>query len=147
MSDALMEEYILGTYDHTLDAKGRLILPAAYRARFAEGVHLTAGPENTVQVWDVAGFRSALDQVQALPEGSRMARRRKRAITSGTLDTPDSQGRITIPRKMRDNVGLVRELAVVGRADHFELWDRARWEAYEDETNEVLDDYDDNSGW
>lgn len=147
MSDALTEEFILGTYDHSLDAKGRLILPAAYRARFAAGVRVAKGPDNTVQLWDVDGFRAALEHVQALPEGPRINRRRKRALTSSRLQTPDNQGRITIPSKLRTSAEFTRELAVVGRGDHFELWDRARWEAYEDETDEVLDDYDDTSGW
>ncbi len=147
MSDALMEEYILGTYDHTLDAKGRLILPAAYRGRFVDGVHLTTGPENTVQVWDIAGFRTALQEAMALPTGSSMGRRRRRAITGATVDTPDSQGRITIPRALREAAGLVRELAVVGNGDHFELWDRARWQSYQDETTAIFgDDYDDGLG-
>lgn len=145
MSDALVEEFILGTYEHTLDGKGRLILPALYRDRFAAGVHLTDGPENTVQVWDLSGFRTALREAMALPRGSEMGRRRRRAITGAEVVKPDSQGRILIPHRLRSASGLVRELTLLGNGDHFEIWDRARFRAYQDRTIEIFGDgYDDS---
>ncbi len=144
MSDAILEEFILGTYEHTLDTKGRLILPALYRDRFADGVHLTTGPENTVQVWDLTGFRTALREAMALPRGSELGRRRRRAITGAEIATPDSQGRILVPQALRVAGGLTRELTLLGNGDHFEIWDRARFSAYRQRTTEIFGDgYDD----
>lgn len=147
MSDAMIDEFVLGTYDHTLDTKGRLILPALYRDRFAAGVHLTTGPENTVEVWDAAEFRVAVRAAMDLPRGSELARRRLRAITSAVVSTPDSQGRVLIPQRLRAAAGLDRELTLVGAGDHFEIWDRARYAAYEQRTVEIFGEgYDDDLG-
>lgn len=147
MSEAIHEEFILGTYEHTLDGKGRLILPALYRERFADGVHLTTGPENTVQVWDLSGFRSALEEARALPRGSELGRRRRRAITAAEIAKPDSQGRILVPQHLRTAGGLTRELTLLGNIDHFEIWDRARYAAYQQRTTEIFGDgFDDGSG-
>jgi MraZ protein len=147
MSDAIVDEFILGTYEHTLDPKGRLILPALYRDRFAAGVHLTTGPDNTVQVWTVDEFRSAVREAMALPTGSELGRRRRRAITGAVVTAPDAQGRVLIPQRLREAAGLDRELTLLGNGDHFEIWDRARYAAYEQRTVEIFGEgYDDDLG-
>lgn len=147
MSGAIVEEFILGTYEHTLDPKGRLILPATYRDRFTAGVHLTTGPDNTVQVWTVEEFRSAVREAMSLPTGSELGRRRRRAITGAVVTAPDAQGRVLIPLRLREAAGLDRELTLLGNGDHFEIWDRARYQAYEQRTVEIFGEgYDDDLG-
>lgn len=147
MSDVLVEEFVLGTYDHTLDPKGRLILPALYRDRFADGVQLTVGPEKTVQVWDIDAFRRAIRSAMELPSGSELGRRRRRAITGAELGKPDAQGRILVPQRLRKAAGLVRDLTLLGNGDHFEIWDRERYASYQERTNEIFGQgYDDDPG-
>lgn len=147
MSGAIVEEFILGTYEHTLDPKGRLILPALYRDRFAAGVHLTTGPDNTVQVWTVDEFRSAVREAMSLPTGSELGRRRRRAITGAVVTAPDAQGRVLIPHRLREAAGLDRELTLLGNGDHFEIWDRTRYATYERRTVEIFGEgYDDDLG-
>ncbi|MBY5163224.1 division/cell wall cluster transcriptional repressor MraZ [Salsipaludibacter albus] len=119
-----------GEFNHTLDTKGRLILPARYRDQFVDGLRITRGHEHALQVWTMAGYDRTVETLAALPEGSRKARIRRRVFMSAHVDTPDSQGRIGIPPPLREYAELERELTVIGNFDHLEIWDRANWEAY-----------------
>ncbi|WP_129657605.1 division/cell wall cluster transcriptional repressor MraZ [Rothia halotolerans] len=121
----------LGTYSPRLDDKGRLILPAKYRAELAEGLVLTRGQERCLYVFSQAEFEKVHEQMRQAPISSKQARDYIRVFLSGASDeVPDKQGRVTIPQALRDYAGLERELAVIGAGSRAEVWDAGAWEAY-----------------
>lgn len=124
----------LGTYTPRLDEKGRLILPAKYRDELAEGLVLTRGQERCIYVFSTDQFAAVHAQMRQAPLTSRQARDYIRVFLSGASDeTPDKQGRVTIPPGLREYAGLDREVTVIGAGDRAEIWDSAAWNAYLEE--------------
>jgi MraZ protein len=121
----------LGTHAPKLDDKGRVILPAKFRAELAAGLVLTRGQENCLYVFSEAEFAELNDRIRQAPVTSRAARDFLRVFLSGASDeTPDAQNRITIPQVLRDYAGLRRDLTVIGAGNRIEIWDAEAWAAY-----------------
>ncbi len=121
----------LGTHAPKLDDKGRVILPAKFRAELAAGLVLTRGQENCLYVFSEAEFAELNDRIRQAPVTSRAARDFLRVFLSGASDeTPDAQNRITIPQVLRDYAGLRRDLTVIGAGNRIEIWDAQAWAAY-----------------
>ncbi|RZS61299.1 MraZ protein [Xylanimonas ulmi] len=122
---------LLGTYNPKLDEKGRLILPAKFRARLAPGLVMTRGQERCLFLLPMDEFGRMYEQVRQAPVTSREVRDYLRVFLSGASDeVPDKQGRVSIPLMLREYAGLDREVAVIGAGTRVEVWDRAAWEAY-----------------
>lgn len=121
----------LGTYSPKLDDKGRLILPAKFRDELEQGVVLTRGQERCIYVFSTAEFESFHERIRQAPVASKQARDFLRLLLSGAhAETPDKQGRITIPAALRTYAGLDRELAVIGAGSRAEIWDAPAWNTY-----------------
>ena len=124
----------LGTHTPRLDDKGRLFLPAKYREEVAGGVVLTKGQERCLFVFTAAGFAHKAEQLQQVPMSAKAARDYARQFFGSASDeTPDRQGRITVPPVLRAYAGLDRDCVVVGANTRLEIWDAAAWAAYEAE--------------
>ncbi len=119
---------LVGAFEHTIDDKNRLTLPARFRESFAEGIVLTRGMDGCVYAytraeWDrQAGEFAALDSLD--PDG-RMLKRF--FFASAADDQPDRQGRITLPQALLRHAQLDRDVVVAGVYDHLEIWNRATW--------------------
>ena len=121
----------LGTYTPRLDDKGRLILPAKFRAQLAPGLVMTRGQERCLFLLPLDEFRRMHDQIRQAPVTSKQARDYLRVFLSGASDElPDKQGRISIPSTLRTYAGLDRDVAVIGAGTRVEIWDLASWESY-----------------
>jgi MraZ protein len=133
----------MGTYRPKLDEKGRLFLPAKFRAALAEGVVVTQGQENCLYVWPPAVFDREIEALDR-PLSSRAGRSLARMFYSSGEDlTPDKQGRIAVPAPLREYAGLEKDVVVIGVRDRLEIWDPARWAEYqaaESERFAALDD-------
>jgi MraZ protein len=120
---------LLGEYEHTIDDKNRLTLPARFRQAFAQGVVVTRGIDQCLAVYtreDWAQFVSA--QLAGLNPFSREARQMRRYIFSAAVETElDRQGRVTLPTALIKYAKLDRDVVVAGVQDHVEIWDRAAW--------------------
>ena len=121
-----------GTFDHTLDAKNRLTIPAKFRAVLAEGVVLSKGIERCVQVWTPGGYdgyvSAALRGVHPL---SQEARKLTRFFAANAIDTElDAAGRVMVPGFLLEHAGLQKEAVVTGAGDCLEVWDRTAWADY-----------------
>src|SRR5690606_18891134 len=111
--------------------KGRLILPAKFRAQLAGGLVMTRGQERCLFVFPVEEFRRMHDQLRQAPLTSKQARDYLRVFLSGASDElPDKQGRISIPALLRTYAGLDRDVAVIGTGSRVEIWDAAAWDTY-----------------
>ena len=120
---------LLGEYEHTLDDKNRLTLPAKFRQALGGGVVVTRGMDGCLFVftrgdWDE--FVSA--RLEGLNPFSREARQMSRFMFAGATETElDKQGRIMVPPALLEHAHLAREVVVAGVRDHVEIWDQAAW--------------------
>lgn len=121
----------LGEHEHTLDPKGRVILPSRFRERLSSGLVLVPGQDRCIDVYPVGVFERRLEELRGLPREEQRTRSYLRVLTAGAhQDTPDGQGRVTVPQRLRDYAGLDKDLTVVGVDEKVEIWDRSTWQAY-----------------
>ena len=133
----------LGTHTPKLDEKGRLILPAKYRDELAEGLVITRFQERCLAIWPVSTFAELVQGVRGA-SSSQQVRDYQRMLASGASDeTPDKQGRVTVPAHLRTYAGLDRDCVVVGAINRVEIWDAAAWQAYEASKESAFADLDD----
>lgn len=119
----------VGRFDHSVDAKGRVILPARFRSSFERGGYLTQGFERCLTLWTPGEFERQSSEMQAsYREGTRESRNFARVWSSGSVDVEiDRQGRMGIPAHLREFAGLDGEVLVTGVIDHIELWNPEEW--------------------
>ena len=121
----------LGTHAPRLDEKGRLILPAKYREELAGGVVITKGQERCLYVFPHEEFGRITEALRAAPVTAKGIRDRTRILFASASDeTPDKQGRITVPPGLREYAGLQRDCVVIGANTRLEIWDAQAWETY-----------------
>jgi len=118
-----------GRYEHSLDDKGRVILPAKFRAHFERGGYLSQHVDGCLAVWTEEAFNQQLDaQLEAQQQG-RNQRHLSRVWSAGSEEIEVSaSGRMAIPRHLRTYAGLDGEVVVIGAVDHVELWNPAAWD-------------------
>jgi MraZ protein len=126
-----------GTYTPKLDDKGRLILPAKFRDQLAGGLMVTRGQEHCLYVWPQAEVERITDRLREAPVSNKATRDYVRMFSSASSDeTPDKQGRITVPPKLREWANLSKDVVVIGAMNRLEIWDEAAWEAYSESQEE-----------
>lgn len=120
-----------GTFDHTLDAKNRLTVPARYRATFADGVVLAmpVDQQPCVGVWRPAEYERYTERaLSELPPLSSKLAQLERFFYGSSQDAElDAAGRIMVPSFLTEHAKLQREVVVVGAGDRLELWNRQDW--------------------
>ena len=119
----------LGTSDHSLDAKGRVILPTKFREELGDCFYLTMGFEKCVQVLPCAEFDRLREQIRLLPADKALSLQYL-LISPAVAVSPNSQGRISIPQKLREDAGLTGDVTVVGMDTRIEIWDKAAFDAF-----------------
>jgi len=121
-----------GNYDHSLDAKNRLTVPARFRADLAQGVVLAMGFERCLQVYPAAEYQQIAERaLQGVNPMSLQARELRRHLYGNTLPTElDSAGRIMLPAPFAQYAGISKEVMVVGAGDCLEIWDRAAYDSH-----------------
>lgn len=119
----------LGSHEHSLDDKGRIIMPAKFRRQLEEGVVMVLWLEECLAVFPGSEFEKLAERVAALPQGSKEGRAMTRILFGHAFEAvPDRQGRLTIPLKLRQLAGLERDVVAVGVKNRVEIWDRERWQ-------------------
>ena len=127
-----------GTYRHTIDAKGRLIVPSKLRDELeSDKVTLTVWTENCISMWSGAHWDRLQQALLEQQRSNREARAAIRQLTSRAFtETVDKQGRIGIPQDLREYAGIDREVVVIGALDHGEIWSPDRWRPEEEKVAE-----------
>jgi MraZ protein len=121
----------LGTHQPRLDDKGRLFLPAKFRDELSEGLVLTKGQERCLYGWPLPEWTRITDQMRTAPVTGKTSRDFGRVLfASASLETPDKQGRITVPPALRQYAGLDRDCVVIGANTRIEVWDQSAWDSY-----------------
>lgn len=115
-----------GTYAHSLDAKGRVIIPAGYRDKLGGGFTITINSDvNALVFYPASKWESVYRQLIAVRDTDEMGTDYKRYMVAYALTDVDmdAQGRVLIPANLRELVGLTKEVTFVGMLDSTELWD------------------------
>ncbi|MBP5224739.1 MAG: division/cell wall cluster transcriptional repressor MraZ [Lachnospiraceae bacterium] len=122
----------MGTYSHTLDDKGRLIIPSKFREALGEDFVLTQDLDHCLSIYPQNGWKTLTASLETMPRISSELARRLRRFYFGNSSTcePDKQGRMLIPANLRDYAGLTKEVTLVGVDDHIEVWNTETWNAY-----------------
>lgn len=130
---------LMGTYEHTMDAKGRMAFPTKLRERLGVSFIVTIGLDGCLYVYSAEDWDIFTEKLRTLT-GSK-AKAAKMIIINACTVEPDKQGRILIPQNLRDYAGLDHDITVLGVIDRAEIWDSARFREFSSEiTNEMLSD-------
>jgi len=119
----------LGEHQHTIDPKGRIVLPSRFREDLSKGCFITKGLDRCLFVFTPAQWELEVERIRSLPRTDRRLRNYSRVFFAGAIDQkPDKQGRIQIPAALRDYAGLDKEVCVVGVGERVEIWDAVTWQ-------------------
>lgn len=120
-----------GSYYHTLDVKGRLIVPAKFRLQLGEKCYILKGYDGSLSVYKESDFSKYLVSLDELPFAKKDARDIRRIALSSVSELEiDKQGRVQLPSALLVKYAIGRNVVVVGVSDHIEIWDQAKWEQY-----------------
>lgn len=121
----------LGTFDLRLDEKGRFILPAKWRNALPEGLVILKGQDRCLYGMAESEFDDMTSAVTSAPISDKRSRDHARTLFSTASDqTPDKQGRLTVPPDLQAYAGLTRECTLVGSGTRFEIWDSEAWRRF-----------------
>lgn len=117
-----------GEYNHTIDDKGRLIIPSRFRYELGESFVLTRGLDGCICIYPQNEWDLLEDKLRELPLTNRNSRLVTRFLVGGAVNCElDKQGRILIPAPLREHAGLTKDVVLVGTLERIEIWDKARW--------------------
>jgi MraZ protein len=123
------EQVFLCEFDHTIDDKGRLTLPAKFRPDLGQSVVVTRGVDKCLFIFTLEEFQRIADRVGELPMTQAEGREFSRHFFSGASDVEvDKQGRILIPQNLREYAGLDGDVIVAGVNKRIEVWDAKAWQ-------------------
>jgi MraZ protein len=115
---------LLGEFEHTIDDKNRLTLPAKFRQALSGGLVITRGMDGCLYCYPQASW----ERLAGLDPHTREGRLMHSYFFAAATDAePDTQGRVMLPASLAKNAGIGREVVVAGVNDHLEIWDRAAW--------------------
>jgi MraZ protein len=134
---------LIGQYEHTLDSKGRLTLPAEYGAELASGVVLTRGMEGCLYLFPRDEFQRLGDRLRELSLTDSRARKLRRWLyPQAHAAEPDRQRRVVIPQWLRDMAGIEEKVMITGMDNYIELWNPDTWRDQDQALRSELDDAD-----
>ena len=126
---------LLGEYNHNLDTKGRMAIPAKFRDKLTAGAIITRGIDDCLFVFAPAEWEELVKKLMALPLAQANSRAFVRLMLAGATDVSlDGQGRILIPDYLRKYAGLKKEAVVAGLYNRVEVWDKDAWQSYKTKT-------------
>ena len=137
----------LGEYNHNLDDKGRLAIPAKFREALKGGAVVTKGLDNCLFLYPREQWLQVASKMASLPINKANDRALARHFLAGAMDVDcDSQGRIVLPDYLRQFSGLKKSVIIAGLFDRLEIWDEDAWNAYkantEKESNSIAEALD-----
>lgn len=122
---------VTGTYEHTIDSKGRLFIPAKLRDALGPVCYLTMGIDDCLAIYPQESWDRFTEKFSALPMSQ--SRKMRPLFANAVMCEPDKQGRILLPQRLCRYAGLQRDVAIIGVHNRLEIWDRDRWYAGEEE--------------
>ncbi len=124
----------IGTYNNSIDAKNRMIVPAKFREELGYKVVLTLGIDNCIYLYPMKEWEVFMEKLAKLPISDPKARNFARNFTGNAEECEvDRQGRITLPQNLREQTGMVKELTTIGCMNKIEIWSREEYEGAGDQ--------------
>ena len=132
-------DMFVGTFEHSLDDKGRVVLPVTFRAQISATKGILSQLDQCLGLWTADGFDEIARQLKTEIREGRAEQGAVRAFAASASEVnPDSQGRITIPQRQREFAGLERDAVLIGAIDRIEIWNADRWNDQVDAADDSL---------
>lgn len=129
----------MGEYNHSIDTKGRLIIPSRFREELGDEFVVTKGLDGCLFVFPNNEWQAFEEKLKALPLTNKSARQFARFFVAGATPCElDKQGRILLPQTLREFAGLEKDVVLTGMLNRIEIWSKAKWLE-----NSSYDDMDD----
>lgn len=135
----------MGEFEHNIDRKGRLIMPAKFREELGERVVVNRGLDGCLYVYTMEEWEKVYAKLSSLPSTKKDARMYQRMMLSKASECEmDSQGRILIPSSLISLAGLEKECLIIGVANNLEIWAKSNWEKLEEEQDGLFEEVAEN---
>jgi len=122
---------LIGEYEHSLDSKGRLIMPAKLRENIGERFLLTKGLDGCLFAFSTQEWENFEQKLKSLPLSNKNSREFTRFFLSGATECEiDKQGRFLIPNNLRKSANLIKDIIIIGVGTRIEIWNKEEWETY-----------------
>ncbi|MFW5976482.1 MAG: division/cell wall cluster transcriptional repressor MraZ [Bacillota bacterium] len=132
---------LMGEYQHKMDNKGRVIIPAKFRDELGDKFVATRGLDNCLFVYPMKEWSILEEKLSSLPITSKDARTFVRFFFSGATECElDKQGRMSIPVNLRDYAKLEKKIVIIGLSNRIELWANSNWNNYLNSVEESSDE-------
>ena len=136
---------LMGEYEHSLDAKGRLIMPAKLREDMGEKFIITTGLDGCLFGFSMSEWEKFEDKLKTLPITNKNARNFVRFFLSGATECEiDKQGRFLIAGNLREYANLEKDAIIIGVGTRIEIWNREKWKSYNGDENISADEIAEN---
>lgn len=131
-----------GEYNHIIDAKGRLIIPARFREGLGERFVVTRGLDECLWIYGAEDWNKLEEKLTSLPITNPTARKLNRFLLGSAAECElDKMGRILLPQPLRQTAGLQKDVVLTGVGNKIEIWDKERWDAANTLTEEDMGDF------
>lgn len=132
---------LMGEFQHSLDEKGRIIIPAKFREELGDKFIITRGLDNCLFVYPVSQWRILADKIKELPTSQPETRAFVRLFFSGAVEAElDKQGRVMIPQSLREHARIEKDVYVIGVSTKVEIWAKETWENYSAQTQKSYEE-------
>jgi MraZ protein len=132
---------LIGQYEHTIDIKKRLALPAKFRGELGDKVIITRGIEGCLAVYTEKEWKIMSDKLGGLTISQAEARSFTRMILAGAMEVSlDKLGRILVPDYLKQYADLKKNVVICGLSNRLEIWDSAKWETYKKKAEKGVDE-------
>ena len=138
----------IGEFHHSIDAKGRLIMPAKFREQLNECCVITRGIDQCLFIYPIEEWKILLEKVNGLPVNRKDARQFSCFFLSGACECEfDKQGRINLSTPLMNYAGLSKDCVIIGVSNRIEIWEKEKWTQYFDFSVDSILDIAENIGF
>lgn len=138
----------IGEFHHSIDAKGRLIMPAKFREQLNECCVITRGIDQCLFIYPIEEWKILLEKVNGLPVNRKDDRQFSRFFLSGACECEfDKQGRINLSTPLMNYAGLSKDCVIIGVSNRIEIWEKEKWTQYFDFSVDSILDIAENIGF
>lgn len=132
---------LFGHYEHTLDEKGRLVIPRKLRDELGQLVYILKGFDGALAVYQATKFEELASQIDKMPFNKASTRSYIRAQLSSACDLEvDKMGRVQLPTHLLNKYSIGKDVVILGVGDHMEIWDKSAYEEYEKNMDKDFED-------
>lgn len=128
---------MIGQYQHGIDAKGRLFIPAKFREELGKTFYVTRGQDGCLSVFSEENWQRLTGRLNDLPYSE--VKKLRRFFSNAAECEPDAQGRILLPQGLREYAGLEKEAVIVGMLNRAEIWSVENWRAADESEEDAMD--------